>query len=226
MKDKKTGATLKMFEELTQFMENNLEKWNSIDEIRRTYDEFTHNLKKIRDLQPELERDLTPVAKELDEKRSILAQRLFPITNILEVYSEDHKPGTKKELFPLNQKKLESLGNRKILKQSKTLYRVVEKYLQKSDQSEEDGKEPAQDIKRYGMTGVMLNDLHSAIQGFESAVQLRKDVKTYRDKVEKKQDSLIKANRKLLKNRLNKLMTVFSGTHPGFYREYTLLNTE
>jgi len=213
MKNNKSLSRIAQFEEINTFMESNLEKWNSIEEIRKTYDEFINNLKKIKELQPELERDLSPVRKELQERRDLLLQKIFPVGNILEVYAEDHKPGQKARSLIINHKKLESFGNKKLLVHTERLSKLVNKYLLRTENTE-------RDIKRYGLTQSMLDGLNSTGQQFISSFQLREDVKSYRNRTRKKRDVLITANRKMLKKRLNKLMTVFSGTHSSFYREY------
>ena len=85
---------------------------------------------------------------------------------------------------------------------------------------------PISNINRYGLTNLMLDELYTSIQPFQSSLKLRKDVDIYRKKTGKKQEGHIRANRKLLEGRLNKLMTVFSGTHPSFYREYRKISSK
>ena len=63
----------------------------SIAEIRKTYDAFIKNLKKLKDLQPDLETNLDPVQDELQEKRNQLIDKIFPVTNIFAVYVSDKK---------------------------------------------------------------------------------------------------------------------------------------
>ncbi len=203
-------------------MENNLEKWNSIDEIRRTYDDFVNNLNKITEIQPELERDLSPLKKELTEKKQLLLQRLFPVGNILDVYAEDHNISKQNRALVKERKQLESLGNRELLDHASRLHRLIDKYMHRDEKQKPARRKisPGKDIQRYGLTQAMMDGLHSAIHQFQSALELRKDVSTYRKKVKKKRDGLIRANRRLLKNRMNKLMSVFSGTHPSLYKEY------
>ena len=75
MKNRKRSAWIQAFEEVNNFMELNLDKWKHIEEIRRSYDDFISNLKKIRDIKPELEKDLSPVKSELQGKRDILVQK-------------------------------------------------------------------------------------------------------------------------------------------------------
>ncbi len=69
MKSKNRSAWILQFQEINKLMEDQLEKWNSIAEIRKTYDEFVRNLKKLIDLQPDLEKSLVPVQDDLKAKQ-------------------------------------------------------------------------------------------------------------------------------------------------------------
>ena len=51
MKKKKSKAWITVFGEVNAFMEEHLDKWNTIQEIRKTYDEFIINLKKLKELK-------------------------------------------------------------------------------------------------------------------------------------------------------------------------------
>jgi hypothetical protein len=222
MKQRKRQSWIKVFEEVHSFMELHLEKWNGIDEIRRTYDEFMNRLKKIRDLQPELQKDISGPKQELKRKRIRLLHLLMPAVNILEVYAQDHPVGKNTEALLINQMKLESLKNMQLLTYAKNLLGRCERYLQRSltKESALDDISPMNDITRYGLTRRMLDEIDDATREFQSTFKLRQDLKTSRKKTRKKLEGHIRGNRKLLDNRLNKLMTVFSGTHPSFYEGY------
>lgn len=217
MKKQKSQAWIELFQKVNMLMERNLDKWSTIEEIRKTYDEFISNLKKLKDLQPELEKDISTVEQEMAEKRKLLVQKIFPLANILEVYAGDHRLGKKVNALLLSCQPLESCNNKDLIDHANRIQKLTEKY---TNQPEEE------DIKRYGLTRSMLDEMNSAIHQFESASKLRKDVNSYRKKIRKKSNELIRADRKLLKSRLNKLMTVFSGTHPTFYLEYRNISTK
>lgn len=267
MKQRKSQRWISLFEELNEFMERNLDKWNTIDEIRNTYDKFIKNLKKIKDLQPELEQDLTPVREELSGKRDVLLEKLYPPGNILEVYAQDHRIGKKARKLVEEWKKLESLGFHRLHDLSRGLYKLMIKYLDHagevdkipSEESSENAStenatmensipardpglnggpvpseplvtacagqaESTDDIRRYGLTRPMLQELYIAMQQYRSTLKLRDDVFIYRRKLRRRRDGLVRTNRKLLEKRLNKLITVFAGTHPSFYKEYRAIS--
>jgi hypothetical protein len=225
MKNNKSLSRISQFDEINAFMESHLDKWNSIEEIRKTYDEFINKLKKIKELQPELDRDLSPLKKEMNDRQEILLRKLFPVGNILEVYAQDHKLGKKAGSLLISGKSLDSMDTEALLKHSRRLYKFVDRHIESTIDSEipSDKISQEQGLKRYGLTKLMLDDIHIAIQQFQSSVQLNLDVLSYQKKTRKKRNTYVRANRKLLKNRLNKLMTVFSGTHPSFYLEYSRL---
>ena len=81
MRNKKRLHRIQLFNKVNSFMEINLEKWNGIDEIRRTYDVFINNLKKINELQPELKQEITGLKEELAVKRSAMLKKIFPVGN-------------------------------------------------------------------------------------------------------------------------------------------------
>jgi flagellar biosynthesis chaperone FliJ len=260
MGKKKIQRWISIFEKVNEFMERNLDKWNTIDAIRKTYDKFIKNLKKIKDLQPELEQDLTPIMEELSRKRDALLEKLVPIGNILDVYSQDQNISEKARSLASDWKKVGSLGIHRLLDHSSGIQKLMDKYLNRTWDAQQAGEngssmtasvddehrenkpgdalagdsdsgvsisiekaESGADIRGYGLTRFMLDELHTAIQQYRSALKLHDDVLGYRKKVRRKRDGLIRMNRKLLKNRLDKLMTVFSGTHPSFYLEYSNL---
>lgn len=227
MKNTKRLTRIRNFKEVNAFMEQNLEKWNSIDEIRRTYDVFMNNLKKINDLQPELKQEVKGLKEELQGKREELFKKIFPIGNILEVYAQDHSVGKNSESLLIGQKRLKALADNDLLHHALSLHKRCDRFLQHSIGAEPlDRISPNKDIKRYGLTRFMLDDLYSVSQQFQSTLKLRKDVQTYRKRTRQKMDGLIKANRQLLANRLDKLMSVFSGTHPSFYGEYRKIRSK
>jgi hypothetical protein len=227
MKNTKRQTRIRKFKEINVFMEQNLEKWNSIDEIRRTYDVFVNNLKKINDLQPELKQEVKGLTEELEAKREVLLKKIFPIGNILEVYAQDHSVGKNSESLLIGQKRLEVLSNKDLLHYALNLHKRCDRFLQHSIGTEPlDRISPNNDIKRYGLTRYMLDDLYSVSQQFQSTLKLRKDVQTYRKRTRQKVDGLISTNRQLLANRLDKLMSVFSGTHPSFYGEYRRIRSK
>ncbi len=194
-------------------MEEQLEKWNSISQIRKAYDEFIRNLKKLKDLQPDLEKNLEPVQDELKAKQERLIEKLFPVANILLVYGADNKIKKPLRNMIISQEELARMKKEKLLDLSGKMLNITDKYFPDPEQSESE-------LSAYGLTPAMVDEFSQALTKYAYALQLNKDLLRNRSKSKKTSNRLLKANREILEKRLDRLMTVFSVTHPSFYQEY------
>jgi hypothetical protein len=213
MKNEKRMALILQFQEINKLMEDQLEKWHSIAEIRKTYDEFIKNLKKLKDLQPDLEKNLDPVQDELKEKRENLIGKIFPLTNILAVYINDKKLRKGTRSMIISKDELDKLKKAKLLDLASRILETTEKYLPDPDMEDHD-------LFRYGITAIMVDEFSSTLTKYAYALQLNKDLLNNRSKSRKTSNRLLKVNREILNKRLDRLMTVFSVTHPSFYQDY------
>ncbi len=214
MKNEKRSACILQFQEINKLMEDQLEKWHSITEIRKTYDEFIKNLKKLKDLQPDLEKNLNPIQDEFAEIREHLIGKIFPITNILAVYVSDKKlkKGTRNMI--ISREELNKLKKAKLLDLAGQMLKTTEKYFPDPEQADSE-------LSRYGLTPIMVDEFSTALTKYAYALQLNKDLLRNRSKSRKTSNRLLKANRKMLEKRLDRLMTIYSVTHPSFYQNYT-----
>ena len=213
MKNEKRMAFILHFQEINKLMEDQLEKWHSITEIRKTYDEFIKNLKKLKDIQPDLEKNLDPVQDELKEKQEHLIEKIFPVTNILAVYVSDKKMKKGTRSMIISREELNKLKKVKLLDLAGRMLKATEKYFPDPEQAEHE-------LFRYGLTAIMVEEFSTALTKYAYAMQLNKDLLRNRSKSRKTSNRLLKANRDMLNNRLDRLMTVFSVTHPSFYQDY------
>jgi hypothetical protein len=213
MKNEKRTACILHFQEINKLMEDQLEKWKSITEITKTYDEFIKNLKKLKDLQPDLEKNLIPVQDEFEEKRENLIDKIFPVANILAVYGSDInlKKGVRNII--VSREELSKLKKAKLLDIAGRMLKTTEKYFPDPGQADSE-------LSRYGLTAIMVDEFSTALTKYAYALQLIKDLLRNRGRSKKTSNRLLKANRELLEKRLDRLMTVFSVTHPSFYQDY------
>ncbi len=206
MQKSKVNKHITMFRQVNMLMEANLEKWKAIDKIRKTYDEFVNHLKNIMDLQPDLEKDLEPLKAEWEQKRKILVSKAFPVGNILIVYAEDHNR-KQKFLAGMSWNKMNSLKYKDLLKSALSIQKTAASHSKEK-------------LEGYGLTSSMIEELDDAVKQCTYAFKMRSDILSNRKKTRKKSRKHFKAVQTLLNDRLDKLMTVFSGTHPSFYQEY------
>ena len=206
-------AWILQFQEISKLMEDQLEKWHSITEIRKTYDEFIKNLKKLKDLQPDLEKNLGPVQDELKEKQENLIGKFFPVANILAVYGSDNKLKKGVRSIIISQDELNKMKKGKLLDLAGKMLKTTEKFFPDQEQAESE-------LSQYGLTAIMVDEFSTALTKYAYALQLNKDLLRNRSKSKKTSNRLLKDNCKLLEKRLDRLMTVFSITHPSFYQDY------
>ena len=213
MKNEKRMVWILQFQEISKLMEDQLEKWHSITEIRKTYDEFIKNLKKLKDLQPDLEKNLGPVQDELKEKQENLIGKFFPVANILAVYGSDNKLKKGVRSIIISQDELNKMKKGKLLDLAGRMLKTMEKFFPDQEQAESE-------LSQYGLTAIMVDEFSTALTKYAYALQLNKDLLRNRSKSKKTSNRLLKDNCKLLEKRLDRLMTVFSITHPSFYQDY------
>jgi hypothetical protein len=213
MRNEKRSAWILQFQDLNKLMEDQLEKWNSIAEIRKTYDEFIKNLKKLKDLQPDLEKSLGPVQDDLNAKQEQLIGKIFPVANILAVYGSDNKLKKTVRNMIVSQEELNKMKKVKLLDLAGRMLKTTEKFFPDAEQAESE-------LSRYGLTAVMVDEFSTALTKYAYALQLSKDLLRNRNRSKKISNRLLKANREMLEKRLDRLMTVFSVTHPSFYQNY------
>ena len=213
MKNEKRMVWILQFQEINKLMEGQLEKWHSITEIRKTYDEFIKNLKKLKDLQPDLEKNLGPVQDELKEKQENLIGKFFPVANILAVYGSDNKLKKGVRSIIISRDELNKMNKGKLLDLAGRMLKTMEKFFPDQEQAESE-------LSQYGLTAIMVDEFSTALTKYAYALQLNKDLLRNRSKSKKTSNRLLKDNCKLLEKRLDRLMTVFSITHPSFYQDY------
>ena len=206
MKKAKQAGFVRMFHQVSELMESNLEKWKTVPEIRKTYDVFVKHLKKFMDLQPDLEMDLKPLKKEWKQQRKNLVDKTFPVGNILLVYTADHsiKPDP---AFGISRKQMSGFKNKELLKMAALIHKKAVKYFESG-------------LVSYGLSNSMLLELDDILKLCESAFKMRSDMLLNQKKTVKESRVQFKAVIKILDDRMDKLMTVFSGTHPSYYQAY------
>ena len=114
----------------------------------------------------------------------------------------------------ISREELNKLKKAKLLDLAGQMLKTTEKYLPDPDQADSE-------LSRYGLTPIMVDEFSTALTKYAYALQLNKDLLRNRGKSRKTSNRLLKANRKMLEKRLDRLMTVYSVTHPSFYQNYT-----
>jgi chromosome segregation ATPase len=199
-------------------MEKNLAAWQSVEEMRKDYDLFVRNLKKIDDDLAEIKKDLAPLKKKRLRSKNALIQQLSPVTGILEVYAGDS--GDRK-LARLTDSRIDDLKRLK----TDALKQYCEKVLKEvaslmETQAGNNQKGSRRMISGYGLTEEHLERLKKALDQYatdaENHMNSRNDIRKSRARLERR----VRENSQLLKKRMDRMMLLFHDSHKDFHDAY------
>ena len=143
----KAKQKITQYQRLFEVMENNLQKWQHIDQFRSNYDEFVYNLKKIKDLNATIEKDLSGTEQEIESLKSKIKSQAIPLLNLLELFAMDHK--SKKLLNKIEKIKGKQNGKAGIStsKSLATILRYVDNELSNNQQHQDQSNS----LQSYGI---------------------------------------------------------------------------
>ncbi len=209
MNKEKQATAKKMFRDIHELMEGNLDQWQKIDAIRLVYDDFVKNIKDLDDLEAHLGMNIEPLKKSRDSHKNKLTSALFPLNNILYVYLEDQQDGKASGKLVPSKKKLNKLGSSKLLKQARQIQKHIGKLQDQPGHPE-----------KYGLTPAMIETYEKALGEYEKTLKEYNEGMAEQKKAVKKSEKLLKSNIQLLNKRMDRLMTAFSVQSPAFYKKY------
>jgi hypothetical protein len=226
MKEKQTSK-LKMYMEISGLMEKNLNKWSNVIEIKNTYEDFLNNNDKIIELKADHDKDISPVISSKAAKREELINKAVPIANVLQVYAYDANDKDLSKSVNFSRNKLTKSKDSELIDKCNIIWKTAKKLYGKSLSSAEEvinsnkkARQASPNISGYGLSGQMIDELEEANKAFIDAILELKDAISHKNKCAKKVNEHIKTNDKLLRNKLDRLMTLFETSEPGFYQDY------
>lgn len=199
-------------------MEQYATKWQPIPEMQHKYDLFVHTLKKIDDHMAILGKDPEPLKVKRDQSRTGLVERLFPVTSVMAVLASDL--GDKKigVLTGARYNDLEKMDQDVLVKYCTKILKVSGRML--AQQPVDGKKSPGHMISGYGLTTGHLEGLQAALDKFTRDAKDYSDLRLQQKKSKLKLDSSIRANNRLLKSKLDRMIHLFRETQPAFYKAY------
>jgi hypothetical protein len=199
-------------------MEKNLSKWQSIEEMRKNYDLFIRNIKKIDDYLAEVKADPASLKKKMLRSKKELIRHLSPVIGVLEVYAGDS--GNKK-LVRLAASGIDDLKRLKagaLTGYCRQVLKAINSLTEK--QAAEAPGGPDRMISDYGLT---LNHLEKLKEASDQHAADIKDYRNSRDEIRKSRSGLerrIRENSKIVKRRMDPIMLLFRDSHRDFHDAY------
>lgn len=214
------SAKLKMHQAVLDVMNGNEEIWGVVPQLKTVMEVFSENVKAVDELIAEQEEDIKTLLDAKPEKRKELIDLTSPVLNVLLAYGHDAKD--KKLLKKLNsRKKLTKSKDLDLIENCKFIYKTAHKFYKKSQEAKEAEAENTNVIMSYGLNDKMLEEIKTAekafiksLSGFNAGLKNRK-------LVGKQISSKLKENDKLLRNKIDLLISIFEKSNPELFKKYS-----
>jgi len=219
MKSKQIGK-LNMYNTVSGVMNDNQQTWTRVYQLKNVFDKFLVNTRHLAELKTEQEKDLQPLLSAMFEKRETLIILGTPVVNIILAYSHDKKEKKLLKKMNLSKNKLEKSKDSDLIEECKTIYKAAKKLYKKSIAEKENSENKSVKILEYGLSEKMIIDLQTAVNDFiKSRLALHEAIQG-KDKMEKQITTILKKNEKLLKNKMDLLISIFETSKPDFFKAY------
>jgi len=211
---------LNMYNAVFSVMNDHKEIWTGVFQLKSVFKKFSENLSCLTALKTDQEMDLQPLLDAVSEKRESLLSMVNPVANIALAYANDHK---KKEIIKklkLSINKLTSSNDLDLIENSKVIYKVAKKLIKKSVAETEKLDNKSVSIVDYGLNEKMVIDLNAAKKDFVKSLLAMHEAIQNNVMMGKQITTLIKKNERLLKNKMDLLLTIFATSKTDFYKTY------
>jgi hypothetical protein len=216
----KQANKLNMYNTVSGVMNDNKEIWSKVYQLKNVFDRFSENTDRLTALKTEQEKDLQPLLSAMFEKRETLIISGTPVVNIILAYSHDKKEKKLLKKMNLSKNKLEKSKDSDLIEECKTIYKAAKKLYKKSIAEKENSENKSVKILEYGLSEKMIVDLQTAVNDIiKSRLALHEAIQG-KDKMDKQITSILKKNEKLLKNKMDLLISIFETSKPDFYKTY------
>ncbi len=199
-------------------MEAHLAEWRNVTALRKKYDMFVRNIKKIDDHDAGELTDINPLKLKATKLKTCLIKQILPVTGVLGLFALDSGSG---KLQKLAQARFPELERMKAGKLSRYGYKVLKtcKLLLDSPDGTHHSKSGA-DLPGYGLSTTHLEQLHSILEQFTAHKEELTQAQRAKRYHKKKLDFRIRENKTLMKGDLDRMMHLFRDSHEEFYNQY------
>ncbi len=209
-----------MYNAVFNFMYDYKEIWTGVFQLKSVFVKFSDNLSRLTALKTAQEMDLQPLLDAVFEKRDSLIVTVNPVANMLLAYANDIQ---KKELIKKlkhSKKEIIKSNDLDLIENSKIIYKTAKKLLKKSVSEKERPDNKSVSIIDYGLNEKMVIDLKVAAKEFAGTLLALHEAIQNKDLMDREISSILKKNDKLLKNKIDLLITIFETSKPDFYKSY------
>ena len=208
----------------------NVEVWNKVSKFQTAVNRLISNQEKLVELQALLNKDITVIEKAKNERRKELEDSTITVVRIMQVFAHDKKKGKlQRKLFHLTYEFVENCMDLELIDISKDIWLIANKFggyaitfvnKIKAALDPENVKATGKFEKEFGLNPGMIKNLEEAILSFINAMIPYNKEMAEKGKVTIKMKEINKKTKKLLANKIDRLVLMFENESPGFYKEY------
>lgn len=219
----KLNEQILMQRSVMDLLESNLKLWQNVEALKKNYDRFVRNIKRINDLETELNKDSSSLKAGIDEARKRLFETLYPVASVLNVYASETGNNKLIRMTDLDLSDLENMKNSKLLKLGNGILKSHNKLIllkNKSDKMKINDTNLQAVTEHYGLTQVHTDNFQEALKDFSDKVENFEILKATKTKACKKLNNRARDNENILTGRIDKIMTVFMQGNKKFFNDY------
>lgn len=218
MKDKEI-VKFKMFKGVLTVMNSSKGLFAEVKELEKSFESLTECVKTIEALIKEQEKDLSILTTKKADARTSLIEKAVPVTNIILAYAYDIKDNSYFKKMDFSKNKLVKAKDQALKEKCSTISKVARK-LFASVSISENNKTKNPNITDYGLTGQIIDELEVRLAAFTNTLKLQKDALIHKSNCTKKMGEKFQETEKLLKNKIDRLMTIYLEKNSRLYFDY------
>jgi hypothetical protein len=218
---------------IIELLNKNVETLKKVSRFQIAIDQLNSNQKKMEELHPLLEKDITFSEKVKNINRRKLEEIAMTIIKIMHVYAYDKKQkDLQDQLKYLNSEYIQRCLDIELIKISKKIWQIANKYggysvtfpgKVKAALNPDNAKASVKFEKEYGLNSEMIKNIEeSTIRFIESMLLYMGEMKG-KNKAAREMKKINKQIKNLLTDKIDKFMLLFESKTPGFYTEYRQL---
>ena len=224
---------LDSYKQIISLLSGNNESLNKVSRFQNAAGKLSTNQKKLVDLQPLLNKDITSSEKIRNKRRTELIEKMMPVIRIMQVFAVDKKKKKlQKQLDYLTLEYIENCSDNKLIKFAKKIWLTAIKYgefptsfisMVKTSLNPDKAKTNIKFKKEYGLMPDMIKNIEeSNIKFIESMLLYQGELKE-KEKVAMKMKKINKQTENLISNKLDRFALLYEKQNPNFFLEYRVL---
>ena len=217
-------------DKIISLLSQNIEILNKVSRFQTAIKQLEYYQKKLLDLNSKVEKDLSPIEKEMADRREALIELLIPVIRIMQVFAHDRKKeNLQQKLYFLTPENIQDASDTELVKISKKIWLVANKFggyslsfssKIKSLLDPDKSTDTIKFEKEYGLSPNMIKNLEKAILSFIKSMVVFKVERDEKEKLATKVKKFNRLTKKLISNKIDRFAILFESKNPDFYHQY------